>query len=160
MATGMYTCLWFNGEAEEAAEFWCSLLPDSHVDNVWRSPAETPAGPAGMALTVDFTLMGQPVQGLNGGPEFRFSEAFSFVIGTEDQAETDRLWEALTAGGGEPGSCGWLKDRFGFSWQITPRRLGELLSDPDPVRARRAMEAMLTMGKIDVAALERAADGA
>jgi predicted 3-demethylubiquinone-9 3-methyltransferase (glyoxalase superfamily) len=111
-------------------------------------------------LTVDFTLAGQPVQGLNGGPEFRFNEAVSLVIDCEDQTEVDRLWEALTAGGGEPGPCGWLKDRFGLSWQIVPRRLGELVNDPDPERARRAMEAMLKMGKIEIAELERAADAA
>jgi predicted 3-demethylubiquinone-9 3-methyltransferase (glyoxalase superfamily) len=137
-----------------------TLLPDSHVDTVWRSPAETPSGPAGMVLTVDFTLAGQHVQGLNGGPHFKFNEAVSFVIGCDDQAEVDRLWDALTAGGGEPGPCGWLKDRFGLSWQIVPRRLDELLRDPDPERARRAMEAMLKMGKIEVSELEQAADAA
>jgi len=155
----VYPCLWFDGKAQEAAEFYTSLLPDSHVDNVWRSPAETPSGPAGMVLIVDFTLGGQQFQGLNGGPEFTFNEAISFVIECEDQAETDRLWDALTADGGEPGPCGWLKDRFGVSWQIVPRRLNELINDPDPERARRAMESMLKMGKIEVAELERAADG-
>ncbi len=154
----VFPCLWFNGNAEEAAEFYVTLLPDSHIDNVWRSPADTPSGPAGTVLTVDFTLAGQRLQGLNGGPEFTFSEAVSFVISCEDQAEVDRLWEALTANGGEPGPCGWLKDRFGLSWQIVPRRLDELLTDSDPARARRAMEAMLSMGKIEVAELERAAD--
>jgi predicted 3-demethylubiquinone-9 3-methyltransferase (glyoxalase superfamily) len=158
--TKVYPCLWFDGRAEEAASFWVSLLPDSHVDKVWRSPADTPSGPAGMVLTVDFTLGGQRFQGLNGGPEFRFNEATSFVIECEDQAEVDRLWDALTADGGEPGPCGWLKDRFGVSWQITPRRLIELTEDPDPERARRAMEAMLEMGKIEIAELERAADAA
>jgi predicted 3-demethylubiquinone-9 3-methyltransferase (glyoxalase superfamily) len=137
-----------------------TLLPDIHVDNVWRSPAETPSGPAGMVLTVDFTVAGQQFQGLNGGAEFRFAESVSFVIDCEDQAEVDRLWESLTANGGEPGPCGWLKDRFGLSWQIVPRRLGELVNDPDPERARRAMEAMLKMDKIEVAELERAADAA
>ncbi|MCW2853786.1 MAG: hypothetical protein JWM84_3450 [Nocardioides sp.] len=155
-----FPCLWFDGNAEEAATFYASLLPDSHVDKVWRSPADTPAGPAGMVLTVDFTIAGQRVQGLNGGPEFAFNEAVSFVIDCDDQAEVDRLWEALTADGGEPGPCGWLKDRFGMAWQITPHRLEELLDDPDPERARRAMEAMLGMGKLDVAELERAADAA
>jgi predicted 3-demethylubiquinone-9 3-methyltransferase (glyoxalase superfamily) len=156
----VFPCLWFDGNAEEAASFYVSLLPDSHIDKVWRSPAETPSGPAGTVLTVDFTVAGQQVQGLNGGPEFRFTEAVSFVIDCADQAEVDRLWEALTANGGEPGPCGWLKDRFGLSWQIVPRRLDELINDPDPERARRAMEAMLTMGKIEVAELERAADAA
>jgi predicted 3-demethylubiquinone-9 3-methyltransferase (glyoxalase superfamily) len=156
----VFPCLWFDGNAEEAAEFYVTLLPNSHVDNVWRTPAETPSGPAGMVLTVDFTVAGQQFQGLNGGPEFRFTEAVSFVIECEDQAEVDRLWEALTANGGEPGPCGWLKDRFGLSWQIVPRRLDELVNDPDPERARRAMEAMLKMGKIEIAELERAADAA
>ena len=151
-------CLWFDGQAEEAAQFYETLLPDSHVDNVWRSPADTPSGPAGMVLLVDFTLAGQQFQGLNGGPDFKFNEAISFVIECEDQAEVDRLWEALTAGGGEPSMCGWLKDRFGVSWQIVPRRLNELMSDPDPDRARRATEAMLKMRKIEVAEIERAAD--
>lgn len=155
----VYPCLWFDGKAEEAAQFYTSLLPDSHIDNVWRTPADTPSGPAGTVLTVDFTLGGQHFQGLNGGPDFAFNEAISFVIECADQAETDRLWESLTAGGGEPGPCGWLKDRFGVSWQIVPRRLNELVNDPDPERARRAMESMLKMGKIEIAELERAADG-
>ncbi len=152
-------CLWFDGKAEEAAEFYVTLLPDSHVDKVWRSPADTPSGPAGMVLLVDFTLAGTPLQGLNGGPDFSFSEAISFVIDCEDQAEVDRLWGALIAGGGEPGPCGWLKDRFGLSWQIVPRQLNEMLDDPDQDRARRAMEAMLKMGKIEVDELRRAVEG-
>ena len=156
----LFPCLWFDGNAEEAAGFYVTLLPSSHVDKVWRSPAETPSGPEGMVLTVDFTLVGQRFQGLNGGPDFRFNEAVSFVIDCNDQAEVDRLWDALTANGGEPGPCGWLKDRFGLSWQIVPRRLDELLNDPDSERARRAMEAMLKMGKIEVAELEDAADAA
>lgn len=155
-----FPCLWFDGKAEEAARFYTSLLPDSRVDKVWRSPADTPSGPAGMVLTVDFTLNGRHFQGLNGGPDFSFNEAVSFVIECEDQDEVDRLWDALTADGGEPGPCGWLKDRFGLSWQIVPRQLNELVGDPDPERARRAMEAMLKMGKIEVAELERAADAA
>ena len=153
-----FPCLWFDGKAEEAAKFYASLLPDSRVDKVWRSPADTPSGPAGVVLTVDFTLNGQQFQGLNGGPDFSFNEAVSFVIECEDQAEVDGLWDALTANGGEPGPCGWLKDRFGLSWQIVPRQLNELVGDRDPERARRAMEAMLKMGKIDVAELQRAAD--
>jgi predicted 3-demethylubiquinone-9 3-methyltransferase (glyoxalase superfamily) len=133
-------CLWFDGNAEEAAEFYVTLLPNSHVDNVWRSPAETPSGPAGMILTVDFTVAGQEFQGLNGGPDFTFNESVSFVIECEDQAEVDRLWESLTANGGEPGPCGWLKDRFGLSWQIVPRRLGELVNNAQDGqnRGRRA----------------------
>ncbi len=153
-----YPCLWFDGTAEEAATFYASVIPNSSVDRVWRSPADTPAGPAGMVLTVDFTLAGQHFQGLNGGPEFQFSEATSFVLECEDQDEVDRLWDALTAGGGEPGPCGWLKDRFGLSWQIVPVELNRLVADPDPDRARRAMEAMLQMGKIEVEELRRAAD--
>ncbi len=156
----VYTCLWFDGNAEEAADFYVSLLPDSRVDKVWRSPAETPSGPAGMVLLVDFTLGGVPYQGLNGGSDFKFNEAISIVIECDGQAEVDRLWETLTANGGEPGPCGWLKDRFGLSWQIAPTRLNELLDDPDPERARRAMEAMLKMGKIEIAEVERAADAA
>ena len=154
----LYPCLWFDGKAEEAAAFYTSLLPDSHVDRVWRSPADTPSGPAGMVLTVDFTLAGQRLQGLNGGDDFRFNEAVSFVIECDDQAEVDRLWDALTADGGEPGPCGWLKDRYGLSWQIVPIELNRLVDDPDPERARRAMEAMLQMGKIEVDELLRAAD--
>lgn len=154
----VYPCLWFDGQAQEAANFYVTLLPDSHVDKVWRTPADTPSGPAGTVLTVDFTLAGQQFQGLNGGPDFNFNEAISFVIECEDQAEVDRLWDGLTANGGEPGPCGWLKDRFGVSWQIVPRRLNELVNDPDPERARRAMESMLQMGKIEVDELERAVE--
>jgi predicted 3-demethylubiquinone-9 3-methyltransferase (glyoxalase superfamily) len=161
MATATpYPCLWFNGQAEDAANLWTSLLADSHVDNIGRSPAETPSGPAGMVLTVDFTLGGRKFQGLNGGPDFTFNESISFVIECDDQAEVDRLWDALTADGGQPGPCGWLKDRYGVSWQIVPRRLAELIGDPDPGRSSRAMQAMLQMGKIDIAELERAADAA
>jgi len=156
----VYPCLWFDGTAEEAATFYTSLLPNSHVDRLWRSPAETPSGPAGMVLTVDFTLAGNHYQGLNGGADFKFNEAISIVVEVDGQAEVDRLWGALTANGGEQGPCGWLKDRFGLSWQVVPRRLNELLSDQDPDRAARAMESMLQMGKIEIAELERAADAA
>ncbi len=155
-----FPCLWFDGNAEEAARFYTSLLPDSRIERVWRSPADTPSGPAGMVLTVDFTLGGERFQGLNGGPDFHFDEAVSFVIECEDQDEVDRLWEALAADGGEAGPCGWIKDRFGLSWQIVPQRLNELLSDSDERRARLAMEAMLKMGKIDVDVLERAIQAA
>ncbi|HET7646397.1 MAG TPA: VOC family protein [Candidatus Limnocylindria bacterium] len=156
----LYPCLWFDGNAEEAAAFYAGLLPDSHVDKISRSPADTPSGPAGMVLLVDFTLLGQRFQGLNGGSDFTFNEAISFVVECDGQAEVDRLWDAFTADGGKPGPCGWLKDRFGLSWQIVPRELGELMEDPDPERARRAMEAMLQMGKIDIAEVRRAADAA
>jgi predicted 3-demethylubiquinone-9 3-methyltransferase (glyoxalase superfamily) len=155
-----YVCLWFNHNAEEAASFYTSVFPDSSIGDISRSPAETPSGPAGMVITVDWTINGQRFQGLNGGPEFNFNESISFVLECDDQAEVDRLWDALTADGGEPGPCGWLKDRFGLSWQVVPKRLNELMADPDPERARRAMEAMLQMGKIEVAELERAADAA
>jgi predicted 3-demethylubiquinone-9 3-methyltransferase (glyoxalase superfamily) len=160
MSRVQFPCLWFDGNAEEAAELYVSLLPDSRITKVWRAPTETPSGPEGIVMTVDFTVGGQPFQGLNGGPHYTFNEAVSFVIECDDQAEVDRLWDALTADGGEPGPCGWLKDRFGLSWQIVPRRLNELLDDPDEGRARRAMDAMLQMHKIEVAELERAADAA
>ena len=150
--------LWFDGQAEEAAGFYVTLLPDSHVDRVWRSPADTPSGPAGTVLTVDFTLAGMHFQGLNGGDDFKFNESVSFMIECEDQAEVDRLWDALTSNGGEESVCGWLKDRYGLSWQIIPRRLNELIVDPDRDRAKRAFDAMLKMVKIDIAEIERAAD--
>ena len=151
-------CLWYNHDAEEAANFYVTLFPDSRVDNIVKAPADTPSGPEGSVLVVEFTLAGQKYVGLNGGPQFPFTEAVSFQIRTADQAETDRLWDALIAGGGEESVCGWLKDRWGLSWQITPTRLFELMSDPDRDRARRATEAMLKMVKLDIAAIERAAD--
>lgn len=150
--------LWFDGQAEEAARFYVSLFPDSRIERVMHSPADTPSGPAGTVLTVEFTLSGSRFVGLNGGPQFPFTEAVSFHIDCADQAEVDRYWAALSEGGSE-GPCGWLKDRWGLSWQVVPRRLQELLSDPDPARARRAMEAMLQMHRIVIADLERAADG-
>jgi predicted 3-demethylubiquinone-9 3-methyltransferase (glyoxalase superfamily) len=155
----VYPCLWFDGKAEEAATFYTNLIPDSRIDNIWRSPADTPSGPEGMVLLVDFTIAGQQLQALNGGPEFTFNEALSLVVECEDQAEVDRLWEALGADGGEPGPCGWIKDRYGLSWQIVPKALNEMLEGPDRDGARRAMQAMLTMGKLDVAELERAFEG-
>ena len=152
-------CLWYDGDAEDAANFYVTLLPDSRIDNVQRSPADNPSMKAGGVLVVEFTLAGQGYIGLNGGPQFKFTEAVSFQVRTEDQAETDRLWNALVGNGGEESQCGWLKDRWGLSWQITPKRLLELMGDSDPGRARRAMEAMLGQRKIDIAAIERAADG-
>jgi predicted 3-demethylubiquinone-9 3-methyltransferase (glyoxalase superfamily) len=149
--------LWYDGAAEDAARFYVGLLPDSRIEAVNRSPVDTPSGPAGMVLTVIFTLAGQRFCGLNGGPQFPHSEAVSFMIATDDQAETDRLWDAIASNGGKPGPCGWIKDRWGVSWQITPKRLLELIADPDSGRGRRAMQAMMQMGKIDIAALERAA---
>jgi predicted 3-demethylubiquinone-9 3-methyltransferase (glyoxalase superfamily) len=152
-------CLWGDGNAEEAARFYVTLFPDSHVDGVQRALADNPSGRAGDVLLVSFTLAGQPFTALNGGPQFPFTEAVSFLIDCEDQAEVDRLWNALIAGGGSAGQCGWLKDRFGLSWQVVPRQLGELLGSPDRERAGRAMEAMLKMSKIDVEALRRAFEG-
>jgi predicted 3-demethylubiquinone-9 3-methyltransferase (glyoxalase superfamily) len=152
--------LWFDGNAEEAAEFWTRIFPNSRIDRVYRSPADYPSGRKGDVITVDFTLDGQPFTGINGGPDFTFDEAISFLIDCKDQAEVDRYWEALTAGGGEPGPCGWLKDRYGVSWQVVPHRLDELLNSDDRDGAQRAMEAMLQMGKLDVAELEVAYEGA
>jgi predicted 3-demethylubiquinone-9 3-methyltransferase (glyoxalase superfamily) len=151
--------LWFDGNAEEAAEFYVTLLPDSRVNNVRRSLVDNPSTPAGAVLLVDFTVAGQPFTAINGGPQFPFTEAVSFVIDCADQTEVDRLWTALIDGGGEPGQCGWLKDRFGLSWQVVPRQLGEMLGDPDRERAGRAMEAMLKMSRIDIEALRKAFDG-
>lgn len=152
-------CLWFNHNAEEAAKFYVSLVPNSRIDQVSRSPADNPSMSAGNVLTVEFTLAGQPFMGLNGGPQFTFTEAVSFTIDCEDQAEVDRLWEALSKDGGQPGPCGWIKDRFGLSWQIVPRALPRMMKDPNREAAARAMQAMLKMGKLDVAALQRAFDG-
>jgi predicted 3-demethylubiquinone-9 3-methyltransferase (glyoxalase superfamily) len=152
-------CLWYDGKAEEAANFYVTLFPNSRIDNVVRSPAANPSGPEGMVLVVEFTLDGEPYIGLNGGPKFPFTEAVSFQVRTADQSETDRLWDALIADGGEESMCGWLKDRWGLSWQITPQRLLDLMADPDHAKSKRAMEAMLQMRKIDIAAVEKAAQG-
>jgi len=157
--TTIAPCLWFDGNAEDAAQLYTSLFPDSRVDKVHRSPADNPSTPEGAVLTVEFTLAGRPFIGLNGGPEFSFSEAVSFSIDCRDQGEVDRYWDALIEGGGEPSQCGWLKDRFGVSWQVIPRQLPELLNAPDRDGARRAMEAMLQMSKIDVAKLKEAYEG-
>jgi predicted 3-demethylubiquinone-9 3-methyltransferase (glyoxalase superfamily) len=152
-------CLWFDGQAEEAAHFYVSLLPDSKIDRVIRSPVDTPSGPAGMVLVVEFTLGGIKFVGLNGGPQYKFTEAVSFQIACADQAEVDRLWDALCSNGGQPSQCSWLKDRWGLSWQIVPIRFFQLMTDPDSERRRRTIQAMMTMTKLDIAALERAADG-
>jgi predicted 3-demethylubiquinone-9 3-methyltransferase (glyoxalase superfamily) len=151
--------LWFDGNAEEAARFYVSLLPDSRIESITRAAADNPSTPAGAVLLVDFTLAAQRFTGINGGPQFPFTEAVSFLIDCDGQAEVDRLWGALTADGGQPGQCGWLKDRYGLSWQIVPRQLGELIASPDREGARRAMEALLRMNKIDVAELRRAFAG-
>ncbi|WP_052849192.1 VOC family protein [Streptomyces avicenniae] len=153
---GIRTSLWFDTEGEEAARFYTSLFPNSEVTGVTHYTEAGPR-PVGQVLTVDFTLDGQRFTAINGGPEFTFDEAVSVLIECADQAEVDRYWAALTEGG-EEGPCGWLKDRYGLSWQVVPLRLNELTSDPDPGRARRATEAMFGMKKIDVAALEAAAD--
>ena len=149
-------CLWFDGKAQEAAEFYTSLFPDSRIDNIDRAPGDNPSTPEGAVLTVGFTLAGRSFIGLNGGPDFTFSEAISLSIDCEDQAEVDRYWNALIADGGEESQCGWLKDRFGLSWQVVPRQLIEMLGSSDRDAARRAMEAMLQMQKIDVAKLQQA----
>jgi predicted 3-demethylubiquinone-9 3-methyltransferase (glyoxalase superfamily) len=152
-------CLWFDGKAEEAANFYVSLLPDSRVDKVMRSPADNPSTQEGGVLMVDFTLAGRKYSALNGGPQFPFTEAVSFVVHCGDQAEVDRLWDALTADGGQEVQCGWLKDKFGLSWQIVPEEMLEMLSAPDRDAARRAMEAMMEMVKLDLPELRRAFEG-
>ena len=157
--TSIATCLWFDGEAEAAARLYTSLLPDSRIDRVVKSPADNPSTREGEVLTVDFTLAGQRFIGLNGGPEFPFTEAVSISIECEDQEEVDRLWTSLILGGGEPGQCGWLKDRFGLSWQVVPREMNEMLAGPDAAAAKRAMEAMLHMTKLDIAKLREAYEG-
>lgn len=149
--------LWFDAQAEEAATFYVSLFPDSRVDAINRY-SEAGPGPAGSAMTVSFTLRGRPFVALNGGPVFSFTPAVSFVVDCENQAEVDRYWSALSAGGSE-GQCGWLTDKFGLSWQIVPKALGRILGDSDPERARRAAEAMLKMKKLVVDELEAAAEG-
>ncbi|HWP65872.1 MAG TPA: VOC family protein [Candidatus Limnocylindria bacterium] len=158
MSDKLAPCLWFDGQAEEAAKFYVSLLPNSRIDAVHRAPADFPGGKKGDVLTVEFTLAGRQYTGLNGGPHFKFNEAVSFQIYCDDQAEVDRLTAALSAVP-EAEQCGWVKDRFGLSWQIVPRRLLELLADRDPGKAERAMQAMLSMKRIDIAAVERAAEG-
>ena len=145
-----------NGDAEAAVNFYVSLLPDSRINHVLKSPVDTPSGPAGSVLTIDFTLAGSSYIALNVGPDEPFNAAVSFLIHCDSQAEIDRLWSALSAGGREV-ACGWLRDRWGVAWQITPRRLLELINDPDRDRAARAMKAMMTMVKIDLATIERAA---
>jgi 2-polyprenyl-6-hydroxyphenyl methylase/3-demethylubiquinone-9 3-methyltransferase len=152
-------CLWFDGTAEDAANFYAEIFPDSAVGAVHRAPGDYPAGKQGDVLTVEFTVAGIPCLGLNGGPQFKHNEAFSFQIATDDQAETDRLWNAIVSNGGEESACGWCKDRWGFSWQITPRALLEAVNSKDRAAAKRAFEAMMTMKKIDIAAIKRAAAG-
>lgn len=152
-------CLWYNGDAEEAAQFYAQTFPDSSVDAVHHAPGDFPSGQQGDVLTVQFTVMGIPCLGLNGGPTFKHSEAFSFQIATADQAETDRYWNAIVNNGGQESACGWCKDKWGLSWQITPIVLTEAIANPDPAVAKRAFEAMMQMQKIDVAAIEAACRG-
>lgn len=152
-------CLWYNGTALEAATFYASLFPDSAVKAVHHAPGDYPAGKQGDVLTVEFTVLGIPCLGLNGGPAFPHTEAFSFQVATDDQAETDRYWHAIIDNGGQARACGWCKDKWGLSWQISPRVLTDAVTHPDPVIAKRAFDAMMTMTKIDVAAIEAAVAG-
>ena len=152
-------CLWFDGAAEEAARFYARTFPDSAVGKIFYAPADYPSGKQGAVLTVEFTVMGIPCIGLNGGPAFKHNEAFSFQVATDDQAETDRLWNAIVSNDGQESACGWCKDKWGISWQITPRVLIDTLAGPDRAAAKRAFEAMMTMVKIDVAAIEAARRG-
>ena len=155
-STKMTTVLWFDGDAREAAEFYARTFPDSKVGATLVSPTDTPSGPVGQELLVEFTVCGQSFAGLNGGPNFRPNEAVSFMILTDDQAETDRYWNAITGNGGAESECGWCKDKWGFSWQITPRALLAATTNPDKAAAKRAFDAMMTMQKIDIATIEAA----
>lgn len=152
-------CLWYNGDALAAATFYANTFPDSEVKAVHRAPGNYPAGKQGDELTVEFTVLGIPCVGLNGGPLFKHSEAFSFQVSTEDQEETDRLWHAIIDNGGQASACGWCKDKWGLSWQISPRVLIDAVTSKDPAVAKRAFEAMMTMTKIDIAAIEAAIAG-
>lgn len=152
-------CLWYEGDAEEAAHFYAATFPDTHVGQISRAPGDYPDGQKGDALTVEFTLMGLACFGLNGGPMFKHSEAFSFQVHTDSQAETDRYWDAIVGNGGQESRCGWCKDKWGLSWQITPRALTRGMADPDPAVRERVFKAMMTMGKIDIAAIEAAREG-
>jgi 2-polyprenyl-6-hydroxyphenyl methylase/3-demethylubiquinone-9 3-methyltransferase len=152
-------CLWYDGDAEDAARFYAKTFPDSSVGAVLRAPGDFPSGKKGDVLTVEFTVMGIPCLGLNGGSEFKHSEAFSFQVATADQAETDRYWNAIVGNGGKQSACGWCKDKWGLSWQITPIALIKAITDPDPAAAKRAFDAMMEMQKIDIAAIEAARRG-
>lgn len=152
-------CLWYDKDAEEAARFYAATFPDSSVTAVHKAPGDYPGGKGGDVLTIAFTVLGIPCLGLNGGPEFKHNEAFSFQVATETQEETDRYWNAIAGNGGEESQCGWCKDKWGLSWQITPVVLSEGVTDPDPAVAKRVFDAMMTMKKIDIAAIEAARRG-
>ncbi|OGA80288.1 MAG: hypothetical protein A2711_11730 [Burkholderiales bacterium RIFCSPHIGHO2_01_FULL_63_240] len=152
-------CLWYDADALEAAQFYAATFPDSAVTAIHHAPGDYPAGKQGDVITVEFTVMGIPCMGLNGGPEFKHNEAFSFQVATEDQAETDRLWNAIVDNGGQESECGWCKDKWGLSWQITPRVLSEAVVSPDRAAAKRAFDAMMGMKKIDIAKIEAALRG-
>ncbi len=152
-------CLWYDGGAEDAARFFAETCPDSSVVAVHRAPVDYPSGKQGDVLTVHFTVLGIPCLGLNGGPAFKHSEAFSFQVATADQAETDRYWNAIVSNGGQESACGWCRDKWGLYWQITPLALTEAIADPDPAAAKRAFDAMMTMQKIDIATIEAARRG-
>ena len=152
-------CLWYDGDAEEAARFYAETFPDSSVDAVHNAPGDYPSGKQGDVITVQFTVMGIPCLGLNGGPEFKHSEAFSFQVATENQEETDRYWNAIVGNGGQESACGWCKDKWGLNRQITPIALTDAITDPEPAAAKRAFDAMMTMQKIDIAAIEAARRG-
>ncbi|MEO3690662.1 VOC family protein [Roseateles paludis] len=152
-------CLWYDGAALEAAEFYAKTFPNSTVGKTYRAPGDYPSGEEGQILTVDFTVLGIPCLGLNGGPAFPHTEAFSFQVATDDQAETDRYWNAILEGGGTESACGWCKDKWGLNWQITPRALMQAIAHPDPAAAKRAFAAMMEMTKIDIAAIEAAVRG-
>ncbi len=156
MSPKISPCLWYDGTAEEAAAFYAATFPDSSVDAVHRAPGDFPSGQQGDVLTVEFTVLGMKCLGLNGGPHFTFNEAVSFQVYTDTQDETDRYWDAIMGGGGTESMCGWCKDKWGLSWQITPRALTAAISHPDKAASKRAFDAMMTMKKIDIAAIERA----